>query len=787
MAGYDGTIRVDSQINGSGFNKGISSMMGPLVKLGAAIIAALSVTAIVAFAKAAADAASKLQILENRFRSLFGAEANNAKKQLTDLAALINRSGDSLMAIATTFQNTALGMGVVGEKASDMSVQLTTLTEDWATFYDVADSDVSGAIQSALMGMYRGLHQFGVEVDDTIIKNKALAMGIWDGYSALTNEQKALAITQVLIESNPAATGNAAKSAHTWAGEMRGLADAWENFKQAMGGAVVIFAPLLAVIHTIIDWLTVLATYFAQLVAMIFGVDVSSNAAASGVQDLSDSTGNLADNTTKAGKAAKGALASFDQINVLAQDTSEGGAAPKMPSIKPVIPTATDTGALDAIKKKVGEFYDSLVKFMQPAIDAFDRLKTALEPLGQTIWAGLQWAWDHILVPFGNWVMTEVVPHFLDLIGAAATTLNTALVTLQPLGQWLWDKFLQPLSTWVAGQIIADIDKITKALTDLGVWIQDHPDEFTAITIVLGSFAAAWVAVGVGIWIVNGALGVFEVILGVVTSPIFLVVLAIGALIAIIVLLIYFWPQISQAALDCWNSITGLWAIFCLWFKLTVLDPLVFIWTAEWFLMKTLVLTVWEDIKKTWALVCKWFQDTVIDPLKKGFKDYLDWLHDFWKSIWDGIVSFIKGDVNAIIGLINGMIRSVCGGINSIIDALNRIHIHVPSILGSAAYDFGVSIQRIGVPQIPYLATGAVIPANSQFLAVMGDQSSGRNLETPEALMRQIVREESGGKTPQNITITATGALAELVSLLKLELDRESRRQGVSLIVGGST
>ena len=53
--------------------------------------------------------------------------------------------------------------------------------------------------------------------------------------------------------------------------------------------------------------------------------------------------------------------------------------------------------------------------------------------------------------------------------------------------------------------------------------------------------------------------------------------------------------------------------------------------------------------------------------------------------------------------------------------------------------------QLFKLPQIPQLAQGAVIPPNHTFLAALGDQTSGNNIETPEGLMRQIVREEVGG------------------------------------------
>ena len=78
---------------------------------------------------------------------------------------------------------------------------------------------------------------------------------------------------------------------------------------------------------------------------------------------------------------------------------------------------------------------------------------------------------------------------------------------------------------------------------------------------------------------------------------------------------------------------------------------------------------------------------------------------------------------------------------------------------------------------MPYLATGAVIPPRSEFLAVLGDQKNGRNLEAPESLIRQIVREETGGKqgnNTYNVSVSASGR-----NLLDIVLEEgELRRNG---------
>lgn len=82
---------------------------------------------------------------------------------------------------------------------------------------------------------------------------------------------------------------------------------------------------------------------------------------------------------------------------------------------------------------------------------------------------------------------------------------------------------------------------------------------------------------------------------------------------------------------------------------------------------------------------------------------------------------------------------------------------------------------------IPALATGAVIPPNGEFLAVLGDQKHGRNLEAPESLIRQIVREESG--TGRNGTLTIRPGPG-LTRYLSYELEWEGVREGPRLIGG---
>jgi hypothetical protein len=86
-------------------------------------------------------------------------------------------------------------------------------------------------------------------------------------------------------------------------------------------------------------------------------------------------------------------------------------------------------------------------------------------------------------------------------------------------------------------------------------------------------------------------------------------------------------------------------------------------------------------------------------------------------------------------------VASVWGGIADVIDSVFDTKLpRIPDTFRLPTASFGnVSLE------MPKLAQGAVIPPNREFMAVLGDQSNGRNLEAPESLIRSIVREESGG------------------------------------------
>lgn len=156
-----------------------------------------------------------------------------------------------------------------------------------------------------------------------------------------------------------------------------------------------------------------------------------------------------------------------------------------------------------------------------------------------------------------------------------------------------------------------------------------------------------------------------------------------------------------------------------------------------------------------------------------------------WKKAWNGVLDVLKGIWNLIVGTIEGAINLIIDGINLLISALNKIQVNIPDwvpLLGGRT--FGVNIPPVTRVSLPRLASGAVIPPNSEFLAVLGDQKSGTNIETPLATMVQAFKQamaETGGMGGRQITVVMQLDHRELGRAVYNLNNEETQRVGVKL------
>src|SRR5699024_2508619 len=182
-----------------------------------------------------------------------------------------------------------------------------------------------------------------------------------------------------------------------------------------------------------------------------------------------------------------------------------------------------------------------------------------------------------ILDPLAHWTISDLLPAFLNLLAGALDFLNPILEVFMSLGSWLWDNFLQPIASWTGGVIVSVLNGLADMLSSIGNWISEHKPLIEDLVLVIGSFAVAWGLVtgamnlwniAVGIWNSVGAIATavttgFGAAMTAINWPLLIVVAAIGAVIAIGVLLYKHWDEIKAKAIEVWNKIKEKISDFC--------------------------------------------------------------------------------------------------------------------------------------------------------------------------------------------------------------------------------
>lgn len=382
---------------------------------------------------------------------------------------------------------------------------------------------------------------------------------------------------------------------------------------------------------------------------------------------------------------------------------------------------------------------------------AFSELKTVFD----TLWDGVFAPGLELLTTMWKDVWSSVFG-FWDTYGAPIfEKLREAIGKVGEIFRNLWDKFLGPVFDKVFSVVTELWETKLKPLFDkLGVFIGElvilllnlwnnvlAPIVNWLIDVLGPVFAAIW----------GGIVDVFGWVFGVIFDCIGWILDVFSGLLSFLNDIFaadweQIWEDIKNIPSAAWEWIKGVWEGVSNWFNNTVVQPIANFFGG-----------LWTGIKTAGGALANWIKSKVIDPIVKLFK-----------GLYNSLVGIIEGVINGFIGVINGFIS----GINLAIDKINLIP--------------GVSISKlktISQVHIPRLAQGAVIPPNKEFMAVLGDQKSGTNIETPLATMVQAFKQalgEFGGGGGQTIVLQIDGR--EFGRAVKKYGGTESQRIGVSLV-----
>mgnify|MGYP001401618838 CR=1 FL=1 len=216
------------------------------------------------------------------------------------------------------------------------------------------------------------------------------------------------------------------------------------------------------------------------------------------------------------------------------------------------------------------------------------------------------------------------------------------------------------------------------------------------------------------------------------------------------------------------EALTGLYEVFnktILPIVGKVIEVLTWLWKN---VINPIIDVLWDSLKPAFDTVFKAIGDVIQGFLGilQGFIQFItgvftgNWskawggVRTIFKNIFDSLVAIAKTPINLIIDIINGMINGITSGINAVIRGINAISFTMPDWLGGGTVGF--NIRTLTTPKIPKLANGAVIPPNNEFLAILGDQKKGTNIEAPLSTIEEAVANvisRMGGGTGGDITL----------------------------------
>lgn len=732
--GYDGSIRINTKIDSKGFNQGLNAITGSLKKLAGAVGVAFGVASLVAFGKQAVQIASDLTEVQNVVETAFGTMSSQVDAWAKNSIKQFGMSELAAKRMASTYMAMNAGMGLNGQGAADMAMRTAERAADISSFYNKSIDESDTMLKSIWTGETESLKQIGVVMTQTNLDAYALANGFGKTTQQMTQSEQVMLRYQYVMNQTRLAAGDFVKTQDNWANQTRILSEQWKQFLGIIGqGLIQVLTPALKFLNQMMGVLIQWAQTFTAITGAIFGKQqAQANASAAAVGNVADASNAAADGqnalagaTKKAGKEAKGALASFDQLNVLERSTADAGAAPgtgaatgSMPAVS-VPALEGEIGADIKLSPNVQRvvdtfrgFFDGLLSIdLTPLRESLSKVVEAASPIVSGVFDGLAWFLDNIALPLAKWSVECLFPAVLDVIAGALKVIGGVLEAVKPLFLWLWDNILKPIATWTGGVIVAVLGWLAEKLTAIGGWISSHQTLVQDFAIILGGVAGAILAVKGAIIAVKTAFKVASAVSTVFTQglnlqllPMTAIVVAIGAIIGIIIVCIRHWDEIKAVAIECWNK-----------------------------------------IKDAWNKAGDWFHKNVTEPVGNFFSGLWDGIKGAFTKAFDFIKKAFKGYVNGWITMVESFINFFIKGINVLVRGINKLSFNVPDwVPGIGGNKLGFNIPQVPQVQIPRLAQGAVIPPNQQFAAILGDQRHGRNLEAPEGLIRQIVREELG-------------------------------------------
>ena len=695
---------------------------------------------------------------EDRLRNL-GAELDAAKQVLADMRTApkgtyekidVSEQAERVRMLQSEFNKTANSIDKLNEKLNKTGDKISDAKTQAVELSRQIDGRSKGAgLRNATEAAADSMKVFGQRVKSVV--RSALVFTV---------------ITQALTK------------VRDWAKNVVMVnSDARESIAQLKGALLTLAQPLVSVIvpafTLLVKVITAVVLQITRLVALISGKSVK--ATADSAKALNKQT-NALKGTGNAAKKAAGQLAAFDEINQISTDTADnaGGGA----SADAITP---DFSYMDEINDKLKKIADAVMLIAAGL---------ALWKLGSSLPGTL----GKILTKLGGILIA--VGGLIILWESLSDAWNDGVNWKNLLGSLAGAAALAGGLALAFGKVGAGIGLVVSGAALLVAALHDMMEDGMNLENTLMSVAGLMIG-GLGIAVLTGSW--IPLLIAAIASLLVAVVNAYGdteqfvdGIKTMLDGFVDFFAGIFTGDID--RAIGGIEKIFkgLQNVLFSIVDALknMFLSFLDWLDEKTggKLHGIIEFIKSSVTGAFTFIKDFIgnaMAAIKKIFTGIVKFLSGAftgdWDKAWEGIKDIFDGISTAIKGTWASAINAIIRALNWLIDKANKISFTVPGwVPGLGGKHIGVNIPKINELQIPKLAQGAVIPPNREFMAVLGDQKHGTNIEAPLDTIKQAVAEVLGQGSDRPITIIVQMDGKEMFRQMVRENNSQVRMNGKS-------
>lgn len=696
--------------------------------------------------------------MEDRLRNI-GAELDAAKQVLADMRTApkgtyekidVSEQAERVRMLQSEFNKTANSIDKLNEKLNKTGDKISDAKTQAVELSRQIDGRSKGAgLRNATEAAADSMKVFGQRVKSVV--RSALVFTV---------------ITQALTK------------VRDWAKNVVMVnSDARESIAQLKGALLTLAQPLVSVIvpafTLLVKVITAVVLQITRLVALISGKSVK--ATADSAKALNKQT-NALKGTGNAAKKAAGQLAAFDEINQISTDTADnaGGGA----SADAITP---DFSYMDEINDKLKKIADAVMLIAAGL---------ALWKLGSSLPGTL----GKILTKLGGILIA--VGGLIILWESLSDAWNDGVNWKNLLGSLAGAAALAGGLALAFGKVGAGIGLVVSGAALLVAALHDMMEDGMNLENTLMSVAGLMIG-GLGIAVLTGSW--IPLLIAAIASLLVAVVNAYGdteqfvdGIKTMLDGFVAFFAGIFTGDID--RAIGGIEKIFkgLQNVLFSIVDALknMFLSFLDWLDEKTggKLHGIIEFIKSSVTGAFTFIKDFIVNAMaaiKKIFTGIVKFLSGAftsdWDKAWEGIKDIFDGISTAIKGTWASAINAIIRALNWLIDKANKISFTVPGwVPGLGGKHIGVNIPKINELQIPKLAQGAVIPPNREFMAVLGDQKHGTNIEAPLDTIKQAVAEVLGQGSDRPITIIVQMDGKEMFRQMVRENNSQVRMNGKS-------